>query len=104
MTQATMMRESGPDDAPTPKKRRLLPKILIGVAVVLVVALGAGLLYAATIDRSLTTNPNRGVELAADEPCLRRPKRIEETGKLDCVLRGSDSREPGNEGSGRSDT
>ncbi len=45
MTQATVTRESGPDDdAPTPKRRRLLPKILIGVAVLLVVAIGAGML------------------------------------------------------------
>ena len=34
MTQTTVTRESGPgDDASPPKKRRLLPKILIGVAV-----------------------------------------------------------------------
>ncbi|HJY46106.1 MAG TPA: LCP family protein [Propionibacteriaceae bacterium] len=104
MSQATMIRESGPDDAPTPKKRRLLPKILIGVAVVLVVAMGAGLLYAATIDRSLTKNLNRGVELPADESSLRPPKELQETGTLNYVLLGSDSRDPGNEGNGRSDT
>ena len=105
MTQATVTRESGPDDdAPTPKKRRLLPKILIGVAVVLVVAIGAGLLYAATIDRSLTKNLNRGVELPTDESSLRPPKEAQETGSLNYVLLGSDSRDPGNEGNGRSDT
>jgi polyisoprenyl-teichoic acid--peptidoglycan teichoic acid transferase len=105
MTQATATRESGPDDdAPTPKSRRLLPKILIGVAVVLVVAIGAGLLYAATIDRSLTKNLNRGVELPADESSLRPPKEAQETGTLNYVLLGSDSRDPGNEGNGRSDT
>jgi polyisoprenyl-teichoic acid--peptidoglycan teichoic acid transferase len=105
MTQATVIRESGPDDdAPTPKKRRLLPKILIGVAVVLVVAIGAGLLYAATIDRSLTNNLNRGVELPSDESSLRPPKEAQETGTLNYVLLGSDSRDPGNEGNGRSDT
>jgi polyisoprenyl-teichoic acid--peptidoglycan teichoic acid transferase len=105
MTQATATRESGPDDdAPTPKRRRLLPKILIGVAVVLVVAIGAGLLYAATIDRSLTKNLNRGVELPADESSLRPPKEAQETGTLNYVLLGSDSRDPGNEGNGRSDT
>ena len=89
---------------PTPKRRRLLPKILIGVAVVLVVAIGAGLLYAATIDRSLTKNLNRGVELPADESSLRPPKEAQETGTLNYVLLGSDSRDPGNEGNGRSDT
>ena len=105
MTQATVTRESGPDDdAPTPKRRRLLPKILIGVAVVLVVAMGAGLLYAATIDRSLTKNLNRGVELPTDESSLRPPKEAQETGTLNYVLLGSDSRDPGNEGNGRSDT
>lgn len=105
MTQATVTRESGPDDdAPTPKRRRLLPKILIGVAVVLVVAIGAGLLYAATIDRSLTKNLNRGVELPTDESSLRPPKEAQETGTLNYVLLGSDSRDPGNEGNGRSDT
>jgi LCP family protein required for cell wall assembly len=104
MTQ-TLMRESGPDDdALTPKKRRLLPKILIGVAVLLVVAMGAGLLYAATIDRSLTKNLNRGVELPTDESSLRPPKEATETGTLNYVLLGSDSRDPENEGNGRSDT
>ncbi len=105
MTQATVTRESGPDDdAPTPKRRRLLPKILIGVAVVLVVAIGAGLLYAATIDRSLTKNLNRGVELPGDESSLRPSKEAQESGTLNYVLLGSDSRDPGNEGNGRSDT
>ena len=105
MTQTTMTRESGPDDgASQPKRRRLLPKILIGVAVLLVAAIGAGLLYAATIDRSLTQNLNRGVELPADESSLRPPKEAQETGTLNYVLLGSDSRDPGNEGNGRSDT
>jgi LCP family protein required for cell wall assembly len=105
MTQTTAIRESGPDDdATTPRRRRLLPKILIGVAVLLVAAMGAGLLYAATIDRSLTTNLNRGVELPTDESSLRPPKEADETGTLNYVLLGSDSRDPGNEGNGRSDT
>lgn len=76
MTQTTVTRESGPgDEASPPKKRRLLPKIVIGVAVLLVAAIGAGLLYAATIDRSLTKNLNRGVELPADESSIRPPRR-----------------------------
>jgi polyisoprenyl-teichoic acid--peptidoglycan teichoic acid transferase len=105
MTQTTAIRESGPDDdGTTPKKRRVLPKILIGVAVLLVVAMGAGLLYAATIDRSLTKNLNRGVELPTDESSLRPPKEADETGTLNYVLLGSDSRDPGSEGNGRSDT
>ncbi|HEX6760234.1 MAG TPA: LCP family protein [Propionibacteriaceae bacterium] len=105
MTQTTVRRESGPDDdGGTPKRRRLLPKILIGVAVLLVAAIGAGVLYAATIDRSLTKNLTRGVELPADESSIRPPKEAQETGTLNYVLLGSDSRDPGNEGNGRSDT
>ena len=105
MAQTTMTREAQPDDKPTePKKRRLLPRILIGVSVLLVAVIGAGLLYAATIDRSLTKNLNRGVELPTDESSARPPKEPQETGTLNYVLLGSDSRDPGNEGNGRSDT
>jgi polyisoprenyl-teichoic acid--peptidoglycan teichoic acid transferase len=107
MTQTTMTRESEPaNDATTPKSRRLLPPILIAVAVLLVAAIGTGLLvYKATIDRSLTENLNRGVELPADdESSARPPKEAKETGTLNYLLLGSDSRDPGNEGNGRSDT
>ena len=105
MTQTTMTREPGPDDNATmPEGRRLLPKILIGVAVLLVAAIGAGMLYTATIDRSLTENLNRGVELPTDESAVRPPKEVQETGTLNYVLLGSDSRDPGNDGNGRSDT
>jgi polyisoprenyl-teichoic acid--peptidoglycan teichoic acid transferase len=106
MAQTTMTRESpSEEEAAVPRKRRLLPKILIGVAVLLVAVVGAGLLYAATIDRSLTKNLNRGVELPTDESSAARPpKEAQETGTLNYVLLGSDSRDPGNEGNGRSDT
>jgi polyisoprenyl-teichoic acid--peptidoglycan teichoic acid transferase len=104
MTQTTAIPESGPDDDTPPRRRRLLPMILIGLVVLLVVAMGAGLLYAATIDRSLTKNLNRGVELPTDESSLRPPKEADEAGTLNYVLLGSDSRDPGNEGNGRSDT
>jgi polyisoprenyl-teichoic acid--peptidoglycan teichoic acid transferase len=106
MAQTTMTRESRPDDKATEpmKRRRLLPKILIGVSVLLVAVIGAGLLYAATIDRSVTRNINRGVELPTDPSSVRPPKEAEETGTLNYVLLGSDSRDPGNEGNGRSDT
>jgi LCP family protein required for cell wall assembly len=106
MTQTTMTRESGPDDdVSTPKRRRLLPPILIAVAVLLVAVIATGLLvYKATIDRSLTENLNRGVELPADEASARPPKEAQETGTLNYLLLGSDSRDPGNEGNGRSDT
>jgi LCP family protein required for cell wall assembly len=105
MAQTTMTRDSLPDDdAPRPKRRRVLPKILIGLAVLLVAVVGAGLIYAATIDRSLTKNLNRGVDLPTEESSARPTKEAQETGTLNYVLLGSDSRDPGNEGNGRSDT
>jgi polyisoprenyl-teichoic acid--peptidoglycan teichoic acid transferase len=105
MAQTTMTRESRPDDATEPKKhRRLLPKILIGISVLLVAVIGAGLWYAATIDRSVTRNINLGVELPTDPSSVRPSKEAQETGTLNYVLLGSDSRDPGNEGNGRSDT
>jgi LCP family protein required for cell wall assembly len=106
MAQTTMTRESRPDDEDTqPKKRRrLLPKIVIAASVLLVAVSGAGFWYAATIDRSLTENINRGVELPTDSSSVRPPKEPHETGTLNYVLLGSDSRDPGNEGNGRSDT
>jgi LCP family protein required for cell wall assembly len=106
MTQ-TMTREArSDDDASTPRMRRVLPVSLIAVAVLLVAAIGTGLLvYKAKIDSSLTENLNRGVELPADDQSSARPpKEAQETGTLNYVLLGSDSRDPGNEGNGRSDT
>ncbi|HEY6685183.1 MAG TPA: LCP family protein [Propionibacteriaceae bacterium] len=105
MAQTTTMLESpAGDNAPEPKRRRVLLKILIGIAALLVAVIGAGLLYAATIDRSLTKNLNRGVELPTEESSARPPKEAQETGTLNYVLLGSDSRDPGNQGNGRSDT
>jgi len=106
MAQTTMTREPRrADPAPQPKRRRLLPKILIAAAVLLIAAIGAGLLYAATIDRSLTKNLNRGVELPSEGPSAAgTPQKAQETGALNYVLLGSDSRDPGNESNGRSDT
>jgi LCP family protein required for cell wall assembly len=106
MAQTTMTREPRrADPAPQPKRRRLLPKILIAAAVLLIAAIGAGLLYAATIDRSLTKNLNRGVELPSEGPSAAgTPQKAQEAGALNYVLLGSDSRDPGNESNGRSDT
>jgi polyisoprenyl-teichoic acid--peptidoglycan teichoic acid transferase len=105
MAQTTTMLKSTPDNAPKrQKKRQVLPKILIGVAVLLVAVIGAGALYAATIDRSLTSNLNRGVELPTDESSIRPTKEAQATGTLNYVLLGSDSRDAANEGNGRSDT
>jgi LCP family protein required for cell wall assembly len=77
---------------------------LIAASVLLVVVIGGGLWYASSIDRSLTQNINRGVELPTDPSSVRPPKEPHETGTLNYVLLGSDSRDPGNEGNGRSDT
>jgi len=106
MAQTTMTRESRPDDEATPpsRRRRWLPKILIAASVLLVVVIGGGLWYASSIDRSLTENIKRGVELPTDPSSVRPPKELHETGTLNYVLLGSDSRDPGNEGNGRSDT
>jgi len=106
MAQTTMTREPRrADPAPQPKRRRLLPKILIAAAVLLIAAISAGLLYAATIDRSLTKNLNRGVELPSEGPSAAgTPQKAQEAGALNYVLLGSDSRDPGNESNGRSDT
>lgn len=88
------------------RRRRLLPKILVAVAALLVVALGAVTLYAVTIERRITSNINRGVELPADTPSgsgsARPPAR--ETGVLNYVLLGSDSRVDAAPGEGRSDS
>lgn len=92
-----------------PPKRRLIPRLLIGVAALLVVVLGAGAIYAYTIDRSLTKNISRQDNLPADNPTAPgqspRPTRDPQiTGTLNYVLLGSDSRDPDNSGNGRSDS
>jgi LCP family protein required for cell wall assembly len=94
---------------PAGRKRRPLPKILIAVATVLAVALAGGAIYAFTIDRSLTNNITRQNDLPSDSPSgvgqSSRPARDPQiTGALNYVLLGSDSRDPGNSGNGRSDT
>ena len=108
MAQTTTTLESPPDDgAPKPRRRarrRLLLAILIGIAVLLVAVIAAGMFYQRSIDRSLTSNLNRGVELPSGDSSARPPKERLETGTLNYVLLGSDSRDPGNEGNGRSDT
>jgi polyisoprenyl-teichoic acid--peptidoglycan teichoic acid transferase len=74
------------------------------------VALGAGTVYVINIDRTLTSNLNRapGVDLPSDEPSAppgeaRPTKEPQETGTLNYVLLGSDTRDPDG-GGGRSDT
>jgi LCP family protein required for cell wall assembly len=92
------------------QRRRMWPRVLIAVATVLVLLLGAGVIYLTSIDRTLTTNLNRGVDLPSDEPSAatgespRPTKEPQEKGTLNYVLLGSDSRDPDNAGNGRSDT
>ena len=94
------------------RRRRIWPWVVIGVASFLVVALvAAAVLYVASIDHSLTSNLNRGVDLPSEQSSRagsgessRPTKEAQELGTLNYVLLGSDSRDPENAGSGRSDT
>ena len=91
---------------PQRRRRRLWPRILIAVAALVVVAVGATALYLVNIDRSVTKNITRGIDLPTQTPgATPRPtKEPQETGTLNYVLLGSDSRDPDNEGNGRSDS
>jgi LCP family protein required for cell wall assembly len=94
--------EASPERA---QHRRVLPKVLIGVAILLVAAIAAGVVYAVNIDRSVTKNITRGIDLPSDSPSgSGSPRPPQETGTLNYVLLGSDSRDPNNEGNGRSDS
>jgi LCP family protein required for cell wall assembly len=101
---------ASPAGAPPPRRaRRVWPRVLIALGIVLVLAIGAAAAYVFTIDRSLTSNLTRGVDLPSDDPTAapgegRPTKEPQETGTLNYVLLGSDSRDPGNAGNGRSDT
>ncbi|GAA1429739.1 LCP family protein [Microlunatus lacustris] len=75
------------------------------VAGVLVLALVGVGVYAWRVDQGLTSNINRGVELPTDDPSSgSRPTAAPDTGALNYVLLGSDSRDPEDEGDGRSDS
>lgn len=93
--------------AAPPRRRRWL-RILVPVAALLVLVVGAGAIYAYTLDRSITRNITRGVDLPGDTPSgsadPARPSAQPETGTLNYVLLGSDSRDPADEGAGRSDS
>jgi len=95
-------------------RRRWLRRSLIAVASVLVVALVGVGAYAWTINRQITSNIHRGIELPVDtptptpgaptpsaSPSAEQPR---ETGVLNYVLLGSDSRDDADPGDGRSDT
>jgi len=91
------------------RRRRLLPKILIGVAVLMVVALGAGAIYAFSLYNGVTKNIQRADNLPPETPTAagQSPRPTvdpQATGALNFVLLGSDSRNTSDAGNGRSDT
>lgn len=97
-------------DAPRPGHRRAWRRALIAVAALVVVALvGAGA-YAWTINRQITSNIHRGIDLPADTPSPGDPSsspsasQPRQTGVLNYVLLGSDSRDTSDPSDGRSDT
>jgi LCP family protein required for cell wall assembly len=101
----------GPDAPGT--RRRGLRRALIAVAAVLVVALVGVGAYAWNINRQLTSNIHRGIELPVDPPAPGAPSapssspsaaQPRETGVLNYVLLGSDSRDDADPADGRSDT
>ena len=110
MTQTTAP-AAPPADGPPPRRvrRRIWPRVLVALGIVLVLLAGAAAAYVWTIDRSVTENITRGVDLPADDPSAppgqaRPTKAPQETGTLNYVLLGSDSRDPDDSGAGRSDT
>ncbi len=96
-------------DKPRRRKRRL-PLVLGLVAGLLVVAIAAVAVYAFTVERNITANLTRGVELPPDTPSASGSESAtprpapRETGALDYVLLGSDSRDTADPGDGRSDS
>jgi LCP family protein required for cell wall assembly len=114
MTQTPATEAPGDQPAPSEPSRprgRVLRRVLIVVASVLVLAVAATLIYGYTVQRSVTKNITRGLDLPTDQPSSdpsagesAGPAEPQETGTLNYVLLGSDSRDPDNEGNGRSDS
>ncbi|HET9649586.1 MAG TPA: LCP family protein [Microlunatus sp.] len=94
---------AGESGVPPKKRRRTLRTILIAVAVLVVGALGAGAIYAASVNRSITQNINRADTLPGTGTSSTAPSTQPESGTLDYVLLGSDSRSA-DPGEGRSDS
>jgi LCP family protein required for cell wall assembly len=99
-----------PGAVPAPAGRRGLgTKILIGVAALLVLTVGAGVVYGISLDRRVMQNLTRGPNLlpSVDPTATTSPrpaKEPQETGTLNYVLLGSDSRNTEDLSEGRSDT
>ena len=97
----------GPDPEPTRPRRRArrhwLPFVLIAMALLLVGTLGAGLLYAASVDRTVNDNLQRERVLPAETPTAAgakpRPKKPASTSPaakaMNYVLIGSDKENGG---------
>jgi LCP family protein required for cell wall assembly len=82
--------------------RRRWPKVVLIVTVALALVVGGLAVYAYTLSNRVTQNITRGVDLPGDPSETPRP--VNETGTLNYVLLGSDSRDPDNEANGRSDS
>ncbi|GAA3622514.1 LCP family protein [Microlunatus ginsengisoli] len=95
----------GGSPEPSPKKRRGLKVVLIALAVLLVGTASAGAIYAYTINRSVSQNIQRADTLPTDGTggTTTGQPTVTETGTLDYVLLGSDSRNT-DPGDGRSDS
>ena len=89
------------------KRRTWLAAVLTGVALLLVLALIAGALYAFSIDRAVNDNLRHSTDqLPAETPTAKgeEARPAKGSGKaINYVLMGSDSRDVGNAGQGRSD-
>ncbi|QDP94723.1 LytR family transcriptional regulator [Microlunatus elymi] len=100
------------DSAPAPRRapRRRWPKrLLITLLAVVVVVVAAGVIYALSIERSITGNLKHSDNLPPDTPTAAgqspRPEKPSNDKSLNFVLMGSDSRDPNNmQDNGRSDT
>jgi LCP family protein required for cell wall assembly len=107
------MNDAQPPDPDTPrptdkrKRRTLLAAVIAAAALVTVGGLTAGALYAVSIDRAVNSNLQyNSDQLPAETPIAKgekpRPAKVPGTA-INYVLMGSDSRDVGNAGHGRSD-